>query len=79
MNDIDKKFPDIIGVDKDRIVGCKENDLIDGAFKFIEASGHSFPHNFWVYVPERVLFIGNNFGFGYKEVNCCPMLCTAPP
>lgn len=71
-------YPGIEGIESDRVVACKDGDVVDGVFEFIEAHGHAFHHGMWFYKPERILFTGDGFGFGFEEINRCPLLCTSP-
>ena len=38
--------------------------------------GHAFHHCGFIF--EKVLFAGDGFGFGFSELNMCPLLCTSP-
>lgn len=32
----------------------------------------------WYHLPTKTVFSGDGMGFGFKEINMCPLLCTSP-
>ncbi|CAL6041055.1 Metallo-beta-lactamase_superfamily protein [Hexamita inflata] len=73
----DADYPGIIGCDANRVKAMNENDVVDG-FKFFEAPGHAFHHGMFFLEELGYLFSGDALGFGFKEMNLCPLLCTSP-
>lgn len=70
-------YPGIVGTDASRVVGCVDGQVV-GDFQFIEAHGHAFHHCMWYHLPTKTVFSGDAMGFGFKEINMCPLLCTSP-
>eukprot|EP00703_Trepomonas_sp_PC1_P002002 JAP94604.1 Metallo-beta-lactamase superfamily protein [Trepomonas sp. PC1] len=73
----DKDYPNIVGCDQSRVKAMKDSEIVDN-FQCIEAHGHAYHHCMFLFKPLRYLFSGDGMGFGFKEINMCPLLCTSP-
>jgi glyoxylase-like metal-dependent hydrolase (beta-lactamase superfamily II) len=73
----DADYPGIVGCDSSRVIAMKNNQVIDH-FRCIEAHGHAYHHCMYLFEPLKTLFSGDGLGFGFKDLNMCPLLCTSP-
>lgn len=74
----DKDYPNLQKIEPERVVSVQDDEIILQQFQCIHTAGHAFHHCMWYHLPSKTLFSGDGLGFGFKEINMCPLLCTSP-
>ncbi|KAH0572344.1 Metallo-beta-lactamase superfamily protein [Spironucleus salmonicida] len=73
----EKDYPNIQRMNPTRVIPLEHNQEVAG-FICLHTPGHAFHHAMFYFKQESVLFSGDGFGFGFKEIGLCPLLCTSP-